>query len=116
MGLCQGLFCCKKNRRRKCPLSSALVYGAILPTNRGIKIQFVDVAHKVIVAQGRIFLWKQPSECTNWKVWGHGHVQRNFVCRDILRQKGEGYGWRPCEILTTMLRKIMQATWHLSQA
>jgi hypothetical protein len=44
-------------------------------------IQFVDVVLKVIFSQGRNFLWQRPSECprcTNWKVWGHGHVQRNF--------------------------------------
>ena len=71
----------QENRRREWPLSSALVNGAIMPTNRGIMIQFVDVALKIIFAQGRNFLWKKPSECprcTNWKVWGHGHVERNF--------------------------------------
>ena len=44
-------------------------------------IQFVNVALKVIFAQGRDFLWQRPSECprcANWKVWGHGHVQCNF--------------------------------------
>jgi len=44
-------------------------------------IQFVNVALKVIFAQGRNFLWQRPSECprcANWKVWGHGHVQCNF--------------------------------------
>jgi len=44
-------------------------------------IQFVDVVLKVIFVQGRNFLWQRPSECpkcANWKVWGHGHVQRNF--------------------------------------
>jgi hypothetical protein len=55
--------------------------GLLCPPKQVIMISFVDVALKAIFSQGRNFLWQRPAKClrcANWKVWGHGHVQRNF--------------------------------------
>lgn len=44
-------------------------------------IWFVPIDLKKIYKQGRMFSWPHPPEClrcNNWRVWGHGYVERYF--------------------------------------
>jgi hypothetical protein len=44
-------------------------------------IWFVSVDLKKIHKEGRCYSWPNPScclRCKNWKVWGHGYVERYF--------------------------------------
>ena len=41
----------------------------------------VDFSLKKIHERGRLFSWPRPPccpRCNNWKVWGHGYVERYF--------------------------------------
>lgn len=44
-------------------------------------IWFVSVDLKKIHEEGRCYSWPRPScclRCNNWRVWGHGYVERYF--------------------------------------
>jgi len=57
------------------------VWGRSPLSQRALMIWFVAVDLKRIHEQGRNFSWPRPPHCLrcrNWKVWGHGYVERYF--------------------------------------
>lgn len=48
---------------------------------RALMIWSVEVDLKKIHELGRLFSWPRPSccpRCNNWRIWGHGYVERYF--------------------------------------